>query len=176
VTDFHSAEASVADAAFRPPTVLAVAGRIGRVRYLAYSFAGMLVVMLAAAVLGGALGAAGATEQIGGALLQVVVGALVLALTLIVARRRLNDMGRTGWWGLFLLVPILNIVATVWLVFGKGDAGPNQYGLPPGPNSRGAIVLACVGPVVFIGAILVSGRDAYRSYGDKARPSNSQTF
>ena len=100
----------------------------------------------------------------------------MLALTLILARRRLNDMGRPGWWGLMLLVPLLNFIATIWLVFGKGDDGVNAYGPPPAQNSRAAIVLACFGPALFIGVILYSGVSDYRSYVDRARSANSRTF
>lgn len=174
--DSQPADTPVVGAAFSQPKPFAASGRIGRVRYLAYSFIGMLLVMLAAAILGGVLGATGASEQVSGAMVQIVVGSLVLALTLILARRRLNDMGKTGWWGLLLLVPLLNVIATIWLVFGKGDEGVNAYGSPPGPNSRGAIVLACLGPALFVGAMLYSGVDAYRAYADRAPPSRGQTF
>lgn len=174
--DSQSAETPVAGAAFSQPKPFAASGRIGRVRYLAYSFIGMLLVMLAAAALGGVLGATGSSPQVSGATAQLFVGALVLALTLILARRRLNDMGRTGWWGLMLLVPLLNLIATLWLVFGKGDDGVNAYGPPPAPNSRGTIVLACLGPALFVGAMLYSGVDAYRNYVDRAPPSRGQTF
>lgn len=174
--DSPSADAAFVDVAVKPPKVFAASGRIGRVRYLAYSFAGMVVVMLAVIVLGGGLGAAGATQQVSGGLLQLVVGVLVLALTLILARRRLNDMGHAGWWGVLLLVPLVNFAVTLWLVCARGEVGPNRYGLPPAPNSRGAIVLACLGPALFIGVTLYSGRDAYRSYVDQPRSSNSQTF
>lgn len=174
--DSQPAETPVAGAAFIQPKPFAVSGRIGRVRYLAYSFIGMLLVMLAAVILGGVLGATGSSEQVSGATAQMVVGGLVLALTLILARRRLNDMGRTGWWGLLLLVPLLNLIATIWLVFGKGDDGANRYGLPPAPNSRSVIVLACFGPALFVGVVLYSGVDAYRTFSDKARSANSRTF
>ncbi|GGZ02723.1 DUF805 domain-containing protein [Pseudoduganella plicata] len=174
--DSQPAETPVVGAAFSQPRPFAASGRIGRVRYLAYGFVGMFLVMLAAAMLGGVVGTTGASEQVSGAMVQIVVGSLVLALTLILARRRLNDMGRTGWWGLLLLVPLLNFIATAWLVFGKGDDGANAYGPPPAPNSRGAIVLACIGPVLFVGVMLYSGVDAYRTYVDRATPSRSQTF
>jgi uncharacterized membrane protein YhaH (DUF805 family) len=176
VIDSQPADAPVDSAAFSHPKPFAASGRIGRVRYLAYSFVGMLIVMLAASILGGVLGATGSSEQVSGATAQIVVGALVLALTLILARRRLNDMGKTGWWGLLLLVPLLNFVVTLWLVFGRGDASVNAYGPPPGPNGRGTIVLACLGPLLFVGVTLYSGVDAYRTYVDKARSANSQTF
>lgn len=174
--DSQPVETPVVGASSSQPRPFAASGRIGRVRYLAYSFVGMLLVMLAAAIFGAALGAAGVSQRVGGAAAQVVVGALVLALTLILARRRLNDMGRSGWWGLMLLVPLLNFIATVWLVFGRGDDGVNAYGPPPAPNSRGAVVLACLGPALFVGAMLYSGVDAYRAYVDRAPPSRSQTF
>ena len=174
--DSQPAGAPVSDIAVGQPRPFAASGRIGRVRYLAYSFVGMFIVMLAAAILGGVLGATGASDQVSGAVVQIVLGSLVLVLTLILARRRLNDMGKAGWWGVLLLVPLLNLLATAWLVFGKGDAGPNAYGPPPAPNSRGTIVLACLGPALFVGVMLYSGMQAYRGYVDKAHSANSRTF
>ena len=45
--------------------------------------------------------------------------------------RRLHDTGRSGWWILISLVPIVGaILLIVWLAL-RGHETANQYGLPP---------------------------------------------
>jgi uncharacterized membrane protein YhaH (DUF805 family) len=49
---------------------------------------------------------------------------------LAVSARRLHDIDRTGWWFLITLTIIGNIWLLVWWC-GKGQAGPNRFGLDP---------------------------------------------
>jgi uncharacterized membrane protein YhaH (DUF805 family) len=45
--------------------------------------------------------------------------------------RRLHDTGRSGWWLLISLVPLVGfILLVVWLAR-PGDAGPNRFGADP---------------------------------------------
>ena len=45
--------------------------------------------------------------------------------------RRLHDRGRSGWWQLLWIVPVIGwIVLLYWLVT-EGDAGPNCFGPHP---------------------------------------------
>lgn len=56
----------------------------------------------------------------------------LLWLYLAASWKRSHDRGRTGWWSLLLLIPIVGFF--VWLidlVFGPGDQGPNEYGPDP---------------------------------------------
>jgi uncharacterized membrane protein YhaH (DUF805 family) len=42
--------------------------------------------------------------------------------------RRLHDTGRSGWWLLLLLIPVIGfIILLIWLI-GKGTDGDNKYG------------------------------------------------
>lgn len=77
--------------------------------------------------------------QGGGGHVDVALAALtgiwfVIALlaTFRFARRRFHDMGDSGWWGLALLVPLINLVIWFNLLFAKGTDGPNEYGPKPG--------------------------------------------
>ena len=47
--------------------------------------------------------------------------------------RRLHDTNRSGMWWLLLMVPIGNLIVSIWLVI-KGTEGDNDYG--PDPLSR----------------------------------------
>lgn len=52
----------------------------------------------------------------------------VLVPTLAVGARRLHDTGRSGWWLLIGLIPIIGtIILIIWFAT-KGDEGPNEYG------------------------------------------------
>ena len=51
--------------------------------------------------------------------------------TLAVSIRRLHDIGKSGWWWLLNLIPI---IGTVWLIVlhaTKGNVGANRYGPNP---------------------------------------------
>ena len=45
--------------------------------------------------------------------------------------RRLHDLNRPGWWCLGMLIPLLNVVLAVYVLFFKGTDGPNDYGPDP---------------------------------------------
>jgi len=50
---------------------------------------------------------------------------------LAVAARRLHDTGRSGWWQLLWLLPIIGfIILLIWFIQ-QGEAGNNQYGPNP---------------------------------------------
>jgi uncharacterized membrane protein YhaH (DUF805 family) len=64
-----------------------------------------------------------------------IVGALVTLAFLIpsisVGMRRLHDTGRSGWWLLIVLVPVIGIIALIVFFAQKGEAGENKYGPDP---------------------------------------------
>lgn len=47
--------------------------------------------------------------------------------------RRMHDIGRTGWFVLLGLIPIIGWIILIYLYTVEGDAGPNEYG--PDPKS-----------------------------------------
>jgi uncharacterized membrane protein YhaH (DUF805 family) len=44
--------------------------------------------------------------------------------------RRLHDTGRSGWWWLIGIIPVLGWVALIYLVAQPGDPAGNSYGTP----------------------------------------------
>ena len=45
--------------------------------------------------------------------------------------RRLHDTGRSGWWLLLCLIPLIGaIILLVWMI-GKGTEGDNEHGADP---------------------------------------------
>lgn len=71
------------------------------------------------------------TSPGGFGLLQGLYGLAVLLPSLAVGARRLHDTGRSAWWLLIGLIPLIGaIVLIVYFVF-EGDRGPNAYGSDP---------------------------------------------
>ena len=69
---------------------------------------------------------------------SAVVGLALLLPSLAVAVRRLHDSGRTGWWLLIGLIPVIGTI--VLIVFYVQDSqGDNKYGpSPKGVSAGGA--------------------------------------
>lgn len=63
-------------------------------------------------------------------ILTLVYSLVLLVPSIGVATRRLHDTGRTGWWQLIALIPILG--AIVLIVFLAQDScADNEYGVNP---------------------------------------------
>lgn len=165
-------------AATYDPHVFAVRGRIGRLRYIAYGVGLGLLALLLLFVVGAAMGVlmvvtksnTGMTAAIGLAYLPM------LAVMFILARRRLNDMGHSGWLSLLLLVPLVQFGVWLWLMIGAGDADENQYGRPPGDNTGLVIAGACAMPllaVAMIGILAAIAIPAYEGYRLKAEAAKA---
>lgn len=52
----------------------------------------------------------------------------VLIPSLAVGARRLHDIGRSGWWQLIVLIPIVGIIVLIVWCASRGDDTPNRYG------------------------------------------------
>jgi len=48
--------------------------------------------------------------------------------------RRLHDFGRSGFWSLLYVVPLVNVIVSLFLLFYPGDKKANKYGMPPEPR------------------------------------------
>ncbi len=52
----------------------------------------------------------------------------VILPSLAVGARRLHDIGKSGWWQLLCLIPIIGFIILVIFFATKPEAGSNQYG------------------------------------------------
>lgn len=55
----------------------------------------------------------------------------VLIPSLAVGVRRLHDTGRSGWWLLIGLIPLVGIIVLIVFWATAGDPSPNQHGVNP---------------------------------------------
>ena len=55
----------------------------------------------------------------------------VLVPSIAVGVRRLHDLGRSGWWLLIILIPLIGILILLYFFVQKGTAGPNEHGPDP---------------------------------------------
>ncbi|KPA99026.1 MULTISPECIES: DUF805 domain-containing protein [Pseudomonas] len=137
---------------FGPLKVFSLNGRIGRLRYLAWSMTAALVtfvlLMLLTTILRG--------SAIVGGLVVVVAAAFYLLLTIQIAVQRLHDIGWSGWLWLLMLVPLIGYVFPFILLFCPGNASANRYGAPPPPNSTSVKVLSILASIfVFLISLTV---------------------
>jgi uncharacterized membrane protein YhaH (DUF805 family) len=68
-------------------------------------------------------------------LLNFVVSIGLLIPSIAATTRRLHDTGRSGWWQLIGLVPIVGVIVLIVLCAQPGQVQSNSYGPPPGPDA-----------------------------------------
>lgn len=65
---------------------------------------------------------------------QILSGIYSLAVflpSLAVGARRLHDTGRSGWWLLIWLIPVIGWIVLIWWLATRGENGPNTHGPDP---------------------------------------------
>lgn len=126
--------------------VFTIHGRIGRLRYLAWTLVLTLALLVAGGIISTVSFAVATASPVLGTLIGVVLGlALFVALVWVsvqIGVQRLHDLGWSGWLYFLNLVPLVNSVFPILLLILPGNAGANQYGAPPPRNSTAVKVLA----------------------------------
>ncbi|WP_282342416.1 MULTISPECIES: DUF805 domain-containing protein [Pseudomonas] len=120
--------------------VFSISGRIGRLRYLAWS----LVMIFCSLGLLGVAALGSNLSEIVGALLIIVVMIGVAVTSVMIAVQRLHDIGWTGWLLLINLIPVVGNVFALLMLVVPGSEGVNRYGPPPPANSLSVKVISGV--------------------------------
>ena len=116
--------------------IFSASGRLGRLRYLAYSFGISLLALLIMAIINAAsVAALGEGGAILGIAATVVGYVFLLVISFMLTIQRCHDFNSSGWLSLLLLLPLVPII--FWFI--PGSDGGNKYGSKPPPNS--ALVL-----------------------------------
>lgn len=137
------------------PHAFSTHGRIGRARYICYSLWLSMLVMFVGAMIGGFVLAALSSHDTGTMKGYAVIVGLglyvpVFGIFLVMAKRRLNDLGFSGWWGLMIFLPFINMLLALCLLFWPANDHANKYGPPPAENSLPVIIFGIVVPVALM--------------------------
>ena len=71
-------------------------------------------------------------------MLGLLYNLFILLPSIAVGARRLHDTGRSGWWQLIGLVPILGVIVLIVWYASEGASGSNAYGDDPKMDTGGA--------------------------------------
>ena len=163
-----------------------VEGRIGRLRFLAWSMVLSLVliaVITVFAVVGLALVSADSTAGliIGGFLAFILCIVFIIA-SVMISVQRLHDFGWSGWLWLLNLVPFIGSFFPFVMMAMPGNQMSNRYGAPPPPNSTAVKVLSSLWVVltalIIVGAMaggISAIQDEYENTLESSYQSSSDT-
>lgn len=94
---------------------------------------------------------------------------LAIYFSIIFLIRRLHDRNHSGWMALLILVPVINIIFTLYILFAPGTAGTNQFGQPR-PTLGWENILAILYVAVFlIGLVAAIVLPSYQSYVERSQ-------
>ncbi|KJZ67346.1 DUF805 domain-containing protein [Pseudomonas fluorescens] len=161
-------------------------GRIGRLRYLAWTMSLTLVTLGAGSLLAVFALALINTDStialiLGG--LLALIGFVALGLVSIqFSVQRLHDIGWSGWLWLLTLVPFVGSLFPFVMVIVPGNNTANRYGAPPPPNSTAVKILSSLWlvliAILFIGGLtggLTTLQSEYESATQSSYESDSVT-
>lgn len=63
----------------------------------------------------------------------------ILVPSLAVGARRLHDIGRSGWWMLIGLVPVIGFIVLIVWYASEGTRGDNRFGADPKADDAGGV-------------------------------------
>jgi uncharacterized membrane protein YhaH (DUF805 family) len=132
-------------------------GRLGRLRYLTYSFALSIAMNLIVGVT--AALAAALPQDIGfiiSMIIMIVTYVMVIVTAVFIMIKRFHDLNRSGWLSLLMLIPLINLIVGLLLLFAPGKPEVNNYGPPPPPNSRGLVIASVLIIGIFVLGIVAA--------------------
>lgn len=176
LADVHEYSAAVAepDSPYAPPRAsvgeslpafaelkpFSVEGRIGRLRFLAWtmvlSLVGIPVVGIFALIGLGLVSGDSTTGLIIGGIFAFFLFIAFVIISILFSVQRLHDIGWSGWLWLLNLVPFVGTFFPFVIMIVPGNTGANRYGPPPPPNST-AVKVLCSLWIVFIALMFAGG-------------------
>jgi len=100
--------------------------------FVLFNFLASIVLNLVDVLIGTAnFASTGTGFAMTGGLLSSIYALAVLIPSLAVGARRLHDTGRSGWWQLLALIPIVGIIILIVWWASEGTPGANEYGMNP---------------------------------------------
>lgn len=152
------------------PKMMSFSGRIGRIRYLAYALGMYLLFGLA---IGGVAAIASLfPKSAANVVLLLIITPAYIALIVYffsLAKRRLNDINLSGWFVLVGLIPIVNFIFGLVLMFWPGTPAINRFGPMPSRNNSGVLLVSVLGFVMITGVLAAIAIPAYQDYTLRAQ-------
>jgi uncharacterized membrane protein YhaH (DUF805 family) len=147
--------------------ILSPKGRIGRLRYIGYTFGLALVFYLVVVLILGLITTLTSPETLSA--LATPVGLLTYAgllyISVILTIQRCHDFNVSGWLTLIILIPLLPLI--FWII--PGTEGANRFGPPPPPNKRAGVIVAIILVMLVVLSILAAiAIPAYQAYKEQA--------
>jgi uncharacterized membrane protein YhaH (DUF805 family) len=68
---------------------------------------------------------------IGTMFISGIYSLIVFLPSLAVAVRRLHDIGKSGWWLLINIIPVIGFIVMIVFLVKDSEPGPNKYGPNP---------------------------------------------
>ena len=171
---------------FAPLKPFSFQGRIGRLRFLAWTMVLTLVTLgvgIVLALFGLALLSSDSNAGLilAGLLAFILVAALGF-VSIQFSVQRLHDIGWSGWLWLLNLVPFIGSFFPFVMMVVPGNSAANRYGAPPPPNSNAVKVLSALW-LVFIAILFIGGlaggltaiQDEYENATQSSYESDSVT-
>lgn len=155
--------------------VFTVQGRIGRLRYLAWSMVLMFVALIMFAVCMTLM----SMSLITGGLFGTVAFVVFLVVSIQIGAQRLHDAGWSAWLLLLNLVPFVGSVFPFLMMAVPGNTGPNQYGAPQPPNSKGVKILAALwvpAMIIIAVGVLMGGLQTFKDEVEITTSEYEQTL
>lgn len=156
------------------PKFFSISGRIGRLRFLSYSFGyGLIGYLIMLIVLFGAGGAGAGSDSPAFIAVMVLAYAYFIGTGLMLARRRSHDMNKNGWFSLLYLIPFVSLI----FLFIPGTKGENRFGKQPRPNKGSGMTIVVVGflLIAIIGIVAAIAIPAYQDYVNRAKAANGES-
>jgi len=105
----------------------AFSGRAGRAEYWSFMLVSLLIGIGLGMIGGRGYGMMGGWGYGGGGL-SSLYSLLILIPSIAVGMRRLHDIGKSGWWLLISLIPLLGFLVLLFFAVQEGDSGANSFG------------------------------------------------
>ncbi len=159
VNPYSAPEAPVSDPApegVSTVNIWSAKGRLGRIRYIAYSLGLGLLINLVSALLTGLVESSGA-----GGFVMIAGGAGALYVHALLSVQRAHDFNTTGWLAILAFIPLLNFI--FWFI--PGTNGKNRFGHKTPPNGMFTTIVALIIPAIMVlGIVAAIAIPAYQAY------------
>jgi uncharacterized membrane protein YhaH (DUF805 family) len=147
-------------------------GRIGRLRFLAWTMVLTLAILPVIGVafwfsLSWLIASNSLAAMIVGGLAGVAIALAFAFVSLQFNVQRLHDLGWSGWLWLLNLVPFVGSIFPLVLMCMPGNPGANRYGAPPPPNSTAVKVLSSLWIVMIVMIIVAAAGGAFSGIGEE---------